>query len=251
MSIPRMSKRAYIGIALFLLLASVPIILLARPGLVTIVLQPWNDWAQIAYYHEANAKLIASPDPERVIFFGDSQVEGWRLADNFPGRPYVNRGIGGQTTAQMLVRFRADVIALKPRVVLVLGGSNDVLVHLRKLPFDQTVDNYASMAELARENDIKVIFAAVPPVNDYRSEKWTARLEQPDRIQKLNEWLRNYCAANRFIFLDYYDQLVDEKGMMKAELSPDGEHLNVEGYKLVSRLAEAAIESTRTRPAKN
>jgi lysophospholipase L1-like esterase len=251
MSIVRGSKWAYIGIVLFLLLASVPIIFLARPSLATIVLQPWRDWSQIAYYHEANAKLIASPDPERVVFFGDSQILGWELATNFPGRPYVNRGIGGQTTAQMLVRFRADVIALKPRVVLILGGSNDVLVHLRKLPHEQTVDNYASMAELARENDIKVIFAAVPPVNDSQGERWTARLEQPDRIPKLNEWLRNYCAANRFIFLDYYDQLVDDKGMLKPELSPDGEHLNAEGYKLVSRLAEAAIQSTRTRPAKD
>jgi lysophospholipase L1-like esterase len=107
------------------------------------------------------------------------------------------------------------------------------------------------MADFAREHNIKVIFAPVPPVNDYRSEKWTARLEQPDRIRKLNEWLRNYCAANRCIFLDYYDQLVDEKGMMKAELSHDGEHFNDEGYKLVSRFAEAAIQSTRTQPAKN
>lgn len=251
MSILRMSKWVLIGIALCLLLASVPIIFFFRPSLATIVLQPWKDWSQIGYYHEANAKLIASLDPERVVFFGDSQILGWQLATDFPGRPYVNRGIGGQTTAQMLVRFRADVIDLKPRVVVILGGSNDVLVHLRKLPHEQTVDNYASMADLARENNIKVIFAAVPPVNDSQGEKWTARLEQPDRIPKLNEWLRSYCAANKFIFLDYYDQLVDEKGMMKSELSPDGEHLNAEGYKLVSRMAEAAIESTKTSPTKN
>jgi lysophospholipase L1-like esterase len=246
MSILRLSKWVYIGIAAFFL-ASVPIILLIRPGLGTIVLAPWQDWAQISDFHKANAKLIASPDPERVIFFGDSHIGLWRTADNFPGRHYVNRGIGGQTTAQMLVRFRADVIALKPRVVLILGGSNDVLIHWRKLPFEQTVDNYASMAELARENDIKVIFAAVPPVN----REWTTRLEQPDRIRKINEWLKNYCTANRFIYLDYYDQLADANGMLKAELSIDGLHLNPEGYKVVSRLAEAAIESTRTRSAKN
>jgi lysophospholipase L1-like esterase len=251
MSPLRMSKRVYIGIGLFLLLASVPIVLLARPSLVTIALQPWKDWSEIGYYHEDNARFIASPDPERVVFFGDSHIGGWHLYEYFPGKPYVNRGIGGQTTAQMLVRFREDVIDLKPRLVLILGGSNDVLIHLRKLPFEQTVENYASMGDLAREHNIKVIFAAVPPVNDYRSEKWTARLEQPDGIQKLNEWLRNYCAANGFIFLDYYDQVLDEKGMMKPELSDDGEHFNGEGYKLVSRLAEAAIQSTRTRPAKD
>jgi len=251
MSALRMNKRVYIGIGLFLLLASVPIVLLARPSLVIIALQPWKDWSEIGYYHEDNAKLIPSTDPERVVFFGDSHIGGWHLYEYFPGKPYVNRGIGGQTTAQMLVRFREDVIDLKPRVVLILGGSNDVLIHLRKLPFEQTVANYASMADLAREHNIKVIFAPVPPVNDYRSEKWTARLEQPDRIRKLNEWLRNYCAANGCIFLDYYDQLVDEKGMMKAELSHDGEHFNDEGYKLVSRFAEAAIQSTRTQPAKN
>jgi lysophospholipase L1-like esterase len=251
MPILRMSKTARVIIASFLLLASVPIIVLARPSLVTIVLQPWRDWAEIGYYHEANATLIASPDPERVVLFGDSHVGAWHPVTYFPGRPYVNRGIGGQTTAQMLVRFREDVIELKPRAVLILGGTNDVLVHLRKLPFEQTVENYASMADLARAHNIKVIFAAVPPVNDYRSEKWTARLERPDRIQKLNEWLRNYCAANGFIFLDYYDQVSDEKGMMKNELSDDGEHFNSEGYKLVSRLAEEAIESSRTRSAKN
>ena len=251
MSILRMSKRAYVGAAVFLLLASGPIILLARPSLVTIALQPWKDWSEIGYYHADNARFIASPDPERIVFFGDSHIGGWHLYQFFPGRPYVNRGIGGQTTAQMLVRFREDVIDLKPRAVLILGGTNDVLIHLRKLPFEQTVENYASMADLAREHNIKVIFAPVPPVNDYGSEKWTARLEQPDRIQKLNEWLKNYCAANGCIFLDYYDQLVDEKGMMKAELSHDGEHFNDAGYKLISSFAEAAIQSTRTQPAKN
>ncbi len=152
MSILRMSKRAYIGIGLFLLLASVPIVLLARPSLVTIALQPWKDWSEIGYYHEDNAKLIPSSDPERVVFFGDSHIGGWHLYEYFPGKPYVNRGIGGQMTAQMLVRFREDVIDLKPRVVLILGGSNDVLIQLRKLPFEQTVANYASMADLAREH---------------------------------------------------------------------------------------------------
>jgi lysophospholipase L1-like esterase len=251
MSIPRISKRVYIGTGLLLLLAFVPIILLARPSLVEIALQPWKDWSEISYYHQANAGLIASPDPERVVLFGDSHVGAWHPAKYFPGRPYVNRGIGGQTTAQMLVRFRADVIDLKPRAVLILGGTNDVLIHLRKLPFEQTVDNYASMADLAREHNIKVIFAAVPPVNDYRGEKWTARLEHPDSIQRLNEWLKNYCATNGCIFLDYYDQLVDQKGMMKNELSDDGEHFNDEGYKLISRLADVAIQSTRNQPAKN
>ena len=244
MPIRLVSKGVLSGIALFVLLASIPTILLTRPSLVTIILGPWKDWSQISTYHEANASLIASPDAARVVFFGDSHILGWDLPANFSGKPYINRGIGGQTTAQMLVRFRPDVIALKPRAVLILGGTNDVLIHLRKLPFEQTVDNYASMAELARVNNIKVIFAAVPPVNDYQTQKWSARLEEPDGIKKLNQWLKNYCAANGCIYLDYYDQLTDEKGMLKPDLSSDGEHLNIAGYKLVSRMAEAAIKST-------
>ena len=139
MPFQRIRKRPYVSIAIVLLLASIPIILLARPSLVTIALQPWRDWSEIGYYHADNARLIASPDPERVVFFGDSHIGGWHLYEYFPGKPYVNRGIGGQTTAQMLVRFREDVIDLKPRAVLILGGSNDVLIHLRKLPFEQTV----------------------------------------------------------------------------------------------------------------
>jgi lysophospholipase L1-like esterase len=101
------------------------------------------------------------------------------------------------------------------------------------------------MAELARQNNIKVIFAAVPPLNDSQEERWTARLDQPDSIRKLNAWLKDYCAANGFIFLDYYDQLTDEKGMLKPQLSFDGLHLNPEGYKLVSPLAQAAIEGSK------
>jgi hypothetical protein len=139
-----MKKRSYILIALLLLLAAVPIIFLSHPGRPGIILQPWSDWGQISDFHAANARLIAKPDPERVVFFGDSHIGLWYLADNFPGKPYVNRGVGGQTTAQMLVRFREDVVKLKPQAVLVLGGSNDVLIHLRRLSFEQTVDNYAS-----------------------------------------------------------------------------------------------------------
>ena len=240
-----MTKRSYILIALVLVLIAAPIIFLSHPGRVGIILQPWSDWAQLSQFHKANTKLIAKPDPERVVFFGDSHVGLWQMADSFPGQPYVNRGIGGQTTAQMLLRFRADVIELKPRAVLILGGSNDVLIHLRRLPFEQTVANYASMAELARQNNIKVIFAAVPPLNDTQDERWNSRLEQPDSIRKLNEWLKNYCAANGLTFLDYYDQLTDGKGMLKTELSVDGLHLNPEGYKAVSPLAQAAIERSR------
>ncbi len=237
-------KLVFVVIVVLGLLAAVLIVLRARPGLATIIIGPWKDWAQISTYHEANAGLVASPEPARVVFFGDSHILGWDLTANFPGKPYINRGIGGQTTAQMLVRFRPDVIALKPRTVVILGGTNDVLIHLRKLPFEQTVDNYASMADLARINNIKVIFLAVPPVNDSQTERWTARLEQPDRIKKLNEWLKNYCDANGFLYLDDYDMLVDDKGMFRVDLSSDGEHLNIAGYKLVSRMAEQEIEST-------
>lgn len=242
--------RVYFAIALLLLLSVFPIILLIRPNLVTIILQPWRDWAQVSYYHDANARLIANPEAGRVVFFGDSEIQFWKLTRDFPGKPYVNRGIGAQTTAQMLLRFRPDVIALRPKVVIILGGTNDILVNFRKVPFEQTVDNYASMAELATANKIKVIFASVPPVNDLHSPKWARRIDPPDRIPKLNQWLQTYCAANGYIYLDDYSQLADEKGMLKAELSDDGLHPNGAGYKLITPLADAAIRLSEFEPPK-
>jgi lysophospholipase L1-like esterase len=243
---PPRRRRIYFFIGLLVLLAAVPAILLIRPSLLTTILQPWKDWGLVSYYQNANTKLTTSPE---VVFFGDSEIQLWKTANDFPGKPYINRGIGGQTTEQLLLRFRADVIALKPKVVIILGGTNDLLVNFRKLPFERTVDNYSSMAELANANKIKVIFAAVPPVNGLHFPNWAKRIDSPDRIPQLNQWLRNYCAAHGYGFIDDYKLLADEKGMLKAELTEDGLHPNDAGYQLIVPLTEAAIRLSQSQPS--
>lgn len=206
-----------------------------------------QDWPQLSRYKEANAEV---PPPgrgeNRVVFMGDSITDGWKLAEYFPDKPYINRGISGQTTPQMLIRFRPDVIALKPRAVLILAGTNDIAGNTGPMTLEMIEDNYASMAELARANGIKVIFASVLPIHDYGKTKVSER-RSPEQILKLNEWLKNYCRANGHVYLDYFSKMVDEKGMLKAELANDGLHPNAEGYKVMAPLAEAAIQQALKR----
>jgi lysophospholipase L1-like esterase len=205
-----------------------------------------QDWAQLARYREADARL---PPPasaeERVVFLGDSITDGWRLDEYFPGKPYINRGISGQTTPQMLVRFRPDVMALKPRVVVILAGTNDIAGNTGPMTLEMIEDNYASLAELARAHGIQVVFASVLPVNDYHRQVTDRR--PPDQILKLNEWLKRYSAANGHVYLDYHSRMVDERGMLKAELANDGLHPNAAGYKVMAPLAEAAIAQAQQR----
>lgn len=200
------------------------------------------DWPQLNRYKDANAKV---PEPEknegRVVFMGDSITDGWKLAEYFPGKPYINRGISGQTTPQMLIRFRPDVIALKPRAVLILAGTNDIAGNTGPMTLEMIENNYASMADLAKANGIKVVFASVLPIHDYGKTKISER-RAPEQILKLNEWLKSYCKANGLVFLDYFSKMVDEKGMLKAELANDGLHPNAEGYKVMAPLAESAIQ---------
>jgi lysophospholipase L1-like esterase len=201
-----------------------------------------QDWPQLSRYHEANAK-VAPPakDENRVVFMGDSITDGWKLAEYFPDKPYINRGVSGQTTPQMLIRFRPDVIALKPKVVIILAGTNDIAGNTGAMTLEMIEDNYASMAELAKANGIKVVFASVLPVHDYNPQRKITDRRPPDKILKLNEWLKDYCAKNRHTYLDYFSKLVDDKGFLKAELANDGLHPNAEGYKIMAPLAEAAI----------
>jgi len=200
-----------------------------------------QDWPQLSRYHDANAK-VAPPEKgeERVVFLGDSITDGWKLAEYFPGKPYVNRGISGQTTPQMLIRFRPDVIALKPRVVVILAGTNDIAGNTGPMPVEMIEDNYASIAELAHANGIRVVFASVLPIHDYGKNKMSER-RPPEQIRRLNEWLKSYSTANGHTYLDYYSKMIDDKGMLKAELASDGLHPNAEGYKIMAPLAEAAI----------
>jgi acyl-CoA thioesterase I len=204
-----------------------------------------DDFGQLARYREANASLLAPAASEsRVVFFGDSITDIWKLADYFPSKPYVNRGIGGQTTPQMLVRFREDVIDLKPKVVVILAGTNDIAGNTGPMTLSQIEANYSTIAELARIHGIRVVYASVLPVNDYtpRAQDFFAQ-RSPDKILELNRWLKAYCAANGCIYLDYFSAMVDDKGMLKKDLTEDGLHPNAAGYKIMAPLAEAAIEN--------
>ena len=206
----------------------------------------FDDFGQLGRYHEANAALKPpAPSENRVVFFGDSITDIWHLDEYFPGKPYINRGIGGQTTPQMLVRFRQDVIDLRPKAVLILAGTNDIAGNTGPMRLEDIEANYASLAELARAHEIKVIYASVLPVHNYteKSKDFFAQ-RSPEKILALNRWLKDYCAANSIVYLDYFSALVDDKGLLKKELADDGLHPNAVGYKIMVPLAEAAIEKT-------
>jgi len=203
-----------------------------------------DDFGQLARYRDANVALAAPPAAEnRVVFLGDSITDYWKLSDYFPGKPYINRGIDGQTTPQMLVRFRQDVIDLHPKVVVVLAGTNDIAGVTGPTRNVDIEDNYASMADLARGHGIRVVFASVLPVHNYtRAAKDSFALRPRERILALNEWLKNYCARNHLVYLDYFSVLVDDRGMLKRELADDGLHPNDAGYKVMAPLAEKSLQ---------
>ena len=203
-----------------------------------------DDFGELGRYREANAKLPApGPQENRVVFFGDSATELWKLESYFPGKPYVNRGIDGQTTAQMLVRFRQDVIDLHPRVVVILAGSNDIAGVTGPARNDDIEANYASFAQLARANRVEVVLSSILPVNNYAPFSKDFFAQRPGRrIVELNDWLRSYCAASGVVYLDYFSAMVDERGLMKRELAEaDGLHPSAAGYRVMAPLAEAAI----------
>ena len=214
-----------------------------------------KDWPQLARYHDANVKVTpATKNEARVVFMGDSITDSWqnpRFGGFFPGKPYIDRGISGQTTPQMLVRFRADVIALNPKVVVILAGTNDLAGNTGPMTLETIEENLTSMAELAKTNSIKVVLASVLPVSDYeqRDGKPIIRTTQrpPEKIKALNDWMKSYAAKNKLSYLDYYSAMIDEKGFLKDELSEDGLHPNAKGYAIMRPLAEAAI----TRALKN
>jgi lysophospholipase L1-like esterase len=203
-----------------------------------------DDYGQLARYHEANAKLgPPSAEENRVVFFGDSITDIWKLADYFLGKPYVNRGIGGQTTPQMLVRFRQDVIDLQPKVVVILAGTNDIAGNTGPMRNEDIEANYASFAELARAHGVRVVYSSILPVHNYTEKSKDFFAQRPvSRILELNTWLKDYCATNKIVYLDYFSALVDDKGLLKKELADDGLHPNDAGYRIMAPLAEAAIQ---------
>ena len=203
-----------------------------------------NDFGNLGRYREANAALpppVASES--RVVFMGDSITDGWKLPEYFPGKPYVNRGISGQTTPQMLVRFRQDVIDLKPKVVVILAGTNDIAGNTGPMSLADIEANYASMAELARAHQIGVVFSSITPTNNYSehaAELYYGR--ETEKILELNRWIKNYCEINGAVYLDYFNAMADSRNMMKPELAIDGLHPNDAGYRIMAPLAENAIQ---------
>jgi lysophospholipase L1-like esterase len=202
-----------------------------------------QDWPNLSRYRQADAELAApKPGEKRVVFMGDSITDRWKLENYFSGKPYVNRGISAQTTPQMLLRFHQDVIALQPDVVVILAGTNDIAGNTGPLSLEEIENNYASMAALARANDIAVVFSSVTPVSDYTERSHRFFAERPmEKIQQLNVWLKNYTHTHGDIYLDYYSHMLDEKGLLRRDLSEDGLHPNDSGYRIMAELAEKAI----------
>jgi lysophospholipase L1-like esterase len=206
-----------------------------------------QDWPALGRYREANSQLQPpQKDEKRVVFIGDSITDGWKLAEYFPGKPYVNRGISGQTTPQMLIRLRPDMIALKPRVVVILAGTNDIAGNTGPATVESIQDNIASMVQLALANRIQVVLASVLPVSDYSKNREGRPIVQttrrpPEKILALNDWIKKHAAQNGLIYLDYFSAMVDAKGFLKEELSYDGLHPGAQGYAVMAPLAEQAI----------
>ena len=218
-----------------------------------------KDWPALGRYREDNANVAAPAKGEqRVVFMGDSITDAWvqpRFGGFFPGKPYIGRGISGQTTPQMLVRFRADVIALQPQVVVFLAGTNDLAGNTGPITLEETEGNLASMAELARAHGIRVVLASVMPVSNYghdgEGKPIDMRIKRPpEKILELNAWIKKYAAVNDHVYLNYFSAMVDEHGLLKKELSDDGLHPNAAGYGVMTPLAEKAIqEALREIPA--
>ena len=197
-----------------------------------------QDWPQLGKYRAANAALAG---PVKVVFFGDSITEAWEYNGGsfFPGKPYLNRGISGETTPQMLVRFRQDVVNLHPEAVVILAGTNDIAGNTGPSTVEMIEDNFKGMVEIAKANGIRVILASVTPVASY---PWRPSVtDVPQTIERLNAWLKDYCVQEKLTYLDYWTPMAAPDGGMKPGISKDGVHPNAAGYAIMQPLAEAAI----------
>lgn len=209
------------------------------------------DHDDVGHYSDDNRRLPAPQAAKpRVVFLGDSITQGWRLNEYFPDRDFVNRGIGGQVSGQMLGRMKADVADLHPAAVVILAGTND-LAH--EIPLTSIEDNYVMLADLASAAKVKVIFASLPPVSDIHKDTDPSYERSPSHppvfIRALNDWLRSFCAQRGYIYLDYYPALVDNTGQMGADLSDDGLHPNAKGYRLMAPILLAAVSRAVAAPA--
>jgi len=219
------------------------------------LVRTFTDWAFLAKYRDADQQLPPPAAGEtRVVFMGDSITEGWGQkgtasspdrGEFFPGKPYINRGISGQTTPQMLVRFRQDVIDLKPKVVVLLAGTNDIAENTGKITLREIGGNNASMSDLALANGIHVVLCSVLPASEFR---WHAGLEPAPKIRALNTWIKAYAAKNGYVYVDYYASMANNDGGLKTELSPDGVHPNKAGYEIMAPLVETGIAEALKKP---
>jgi acetyl esterase/lipase/lysophospholipase L1-like esterase len=202
---------------------------------------PPQDWANLKRFKEENMKAgLPKANENRVVFMGNSITEGWSKFDPsfWEGKPYINRGISGQTTPQMLLRFKQDVIDLKPKVVVILAGINDIAGNTGPMTLEQTRDNIITMAQLAKVNDIKVVLSSVIPAYDF---PWRPGMEPAEKVVALNKMIKAFCDQNKIVYLDYHSAMKDARNGLKENLGYDGVHPNLEGYRVMAPLAENAI----------
>ncbi len=201
------------------------------------------DWPWLGRFKEADLALAApAAGEDRVVFMGDSITQGWKIegpAGTFPGKPYINRGISGQTTPQMVLRFHQDVVNLKPKVVVILAGINDIAGNTGPMTLEETENNLAAMAEMATANGIKVVLCSVLPAFDF---PWRPGLTPASKVVTLNEWIKTYAAEKGHVYVDYYSVMKDERGGLPVTLSHDGVHPLPAGYAVMAPLAEAGIQ---------
>jgi len=203
--------------------------------------QESTDWPNLTRFAGDNERLgPPSAGEKRVVFMGNSITIGWKDSDSafFAGRPYINRGISGQTTPQMLVRFREDVIDLKPKVVIILAGINDIAGNTGPTTLDVIFKNIVSMTELARASKIKVVLSSVLPAYDF---PWRPGLQPAEKVISLNAMIKDYAGKHKIVYADYFSAMVDDRKGLKAELTKDGVHPTLAGYKIMEPIAENAI----------
>lgn len=203
--------------------------------------RPGDDWANLSRYRAENAALPAPRAGEdRVVFYGNSITEGWAplFPAMFPGKPYIGRGISGQTTPQLLIRFHQDVVALRPKVVVILAGTNDIAGNTGPSTLEMIEDNLMAMTEIARQHGIRVVLSSVLPVYDY---PWKPGLQPAPKIIALNAWMRRYASEVGETYLDYHTAMADARGGLPSAIAGDGVHPNEAGYRIMAPLAEGAI----------
>jgi len=209
---------------------------------------PTAQWAQLMRYADENAQLPApAPGENRVVFMGNSITEGWAhlFPTEFPGKPYIGRGISGQTTPQMILRFRPDVINLHPKVVVILAGTNDIAGNTGPATIEEIEGNLASMAELARANGIRVVLCSILPVYDY---PWRPGLQPAPKIMAINAWLRDYATAHGDVYADYHSAMQDARHGLPDSLAHDGVHPTEAGYKIMAGIVARAIDEALAKP---